>query len=316
MLPPTDASSVQAAHGHGSTLGHQDCGKACNDHSDCSGGCSFCSGPGGKCEEGHTAPTVEAPDAVPGRAFKKYLEPLQLLAIRGMFWSHGSSDAAPASRSRGVEGVQEGYESCFQASASSWRDGGNIGDWSIAYSQLSPLAGPSAASVFAIQQAQNGGQPHPGLQGLTTTSMAPFTGLRTGKWNRVELNEAGRRIALGMLHTAFTKMSPWLDWSPPKWINASMGDQEVHGSGSVLSVVLTFLATPGYNSLKFPNNCEALLGLSADNGASCIRAISAHLESVDTRTETVPLVATFPSTKERSHREEAPLSMLASAVWL
>jgi len=89
-----------------------------------------------------------------------------------------------------------------------------------------------------------------------------------------------------------------------------MGDQEVHGSGSVLSVVLTFLATPGYNSLKFPNNCEALLELSADNGASWIKAISAHLGSVDTRTETVPLVATFPSTKERPHREEAPLSML------
>ena len=62
-----------AGAGHGSTFGsaavvtgQQDCGKACNDHSDCSGGCNFCSGPGGKCEEGLTTGT---PVAVLGQMY-------------------------------------------------------------------------------------------------------------------------------------------------------------------------------------------------------------------------------------------------------
>ena len=35
-----------------SSSAKQDCGKQCTDHSDCTGGCNFCSGPGGHCEEG------------------------------------------------------------------------------------------------------------------------------------------------------------------------------------------------------------------------------------------------------------------------
>ena len=122
-----------------------------------------------------------------GSAFAKYIAPLQSLAIRGMFWSHGSSEVAAAVDS-GVDNAElypstvgagtavgvDGYAACFQATVTSWRDGGNIGDWSIAYSQLSSSVAPNApaGAVFAVQDAQNAARPHPGLEGLTTTSMA------------------------------------------------------------------------------------------------------------------------------------------------
>ena len=50
------------------------------------------------------------------------------------------------------------------------------------------------------------------------------------------LDEAARRLALGMLHTAFSKMEPQLAWSPPE-PEAIVGTTHHAGPGNFLAAV-------------------------------------------------------------------------------
>jgi hypothetical protein len=65
-----------------------------------------------------------------GGAFDKYLAPLQQLALRGLFWTMGNVDAAKATTDTAAA-----YALCFEAAVESWRDGGQIGDWSVSLAQ-------------------------------------------------------------------------------------------------------------------------------------------------------------------------------------
>ena len=175
-----------------------------------------------------------------GDAFETFLQPLQSLAIRGMFWSFDDDGGGLASAGLTGRGSFPGhfnYAQCFRACVESWRDGGEIGDWSLALTQQpgDDSAGRGAAGTAVVQLAQADARPQAGLvyqgRGLTTTSLAPLMDL-TKPW----LHEAARRLALGMLHTAFSKMSPQLKWGPPRFLRV----ESVSASGGAYSIALVF----------------------------------------------------------------------------
>jgi hypothetical protein len=141
-----------------------------------------------------------------GAAYRRYVQPLEQLAIRGGFWHGGAADALAAAGARTLSGS---YERCFATMLQAWRDSGNIGDWSLAFTQLG-AAGPQSsssigsssatASWLAVQLAQQAARPHPTpqLTSLTTTSMAPLLDLPADWLSSLPaLQEAGRRLALG-----------------------------------------------------------------------------------------------------------------------
>ena len=93
-----------------------------------------------------------------------------------------------------------------------------------------------------VQLAQQAARPHatPNLTSLTTTSMAPLLDLPAELLASLPaLQEAGRRLALGMLHTAFSKMEPQLAWAPPEpaYLRASL-------SGATVQVTANFSNGP------------------------------------------------------------------------
>ena len=234
-------------------------------------------------------PTVEpacaavASGAALGAAFTRSLQPLMSLAIRGMFWS--LSEAQPAATANSTA-----YAVCFQAAVSAWRDSGNIGDWSIALTQAA-----AGDATVGLQLAQAAARPTPGLTGITTTSLAPTLDL-TRPW----LHEAAARLALGMLHTAFSKMAPELQWGPPRLVNATVP----HGQ----TVRLVFDARGGDGPLVLKSAgaaeggvagapCAALLQLSVCDAGECrwANATSVTLSSEeDTSYMTWSLLAEFP----------------------
>ena len=216
-----------------------------------------------------------------GAAFTRSLQPLLSLAIRGFFWSlSGTQPAAIANSSA--------YAACFQAAVSAWRDGGNIGDWSLALTQA---AGDAAVG---LQLAQAAARPTPGLTGITTTSLAPMLDLP-----RPWLHEAAQRLALGMLHTAFSKMAPELNWGPPRFVNATASHPQTvrlvfdtrGGSGPLVLKPAGFVEGSAEGA-----PCSALLQLSVCDVKECrwTNATSVTLSSDEDIDMTWSLLAEFP----------------------
>lgn len=249
-----------------------------------------------------TSACAGQPGANSSVAYRHYVQPLQHLAIRGGFWHGGSADAvATTAAGAGAQLQGQQYEKCFAASLQSWRDGGNIGDWSLAFTQLGNRINSSdAASWLAVQLAQQAARPHatPNLTSLTTTSMAPLLGLPTDLLTSLPaLQEAGRRLALGMLHTAFSKMEPQLAWAAPEpaYVEAS-------GSGTIVEVIANFSNGP---VREVGTGCEAAFHLSTGEVGAGIEASAVRL-----RADGLSISATFSMDSELAKRSIAEVKWL------
>ena len=235
-----------------------------------------------------------------GMAYHRYVQPLQHLAIRGGFWHGGSADATTTAGANAQLQRQQ-YENCFAACLQSWRDGGNIGDWSLAFTQLgNQIDSSNAASWLAVQLAQQAARPHatPNLTSLTTTSMAPLLGLPTDLLTSLAaLQEAGRRLALGMLHTAFSKMEPQLAWAAPElsYVEASVSGTTVEITANISNGPVRQVGT----------GCKAAFHLSTDE-------IGAGIYASDVRVgaDGLSISATF------SMQPEIARTSTAAVEWL
>lgn len=138
--------------------------------------------------------------------------PLRSLALRGVLFSHQGG----ADRAAGTPAAQ--YGACMARTFTAWRDGGEIGDFAVAFTQVS--------ADFAWQTAQALSLPRPFTDGkgtiADTTAIAPTYDLSSAPNSAAFTEAVAARLALGIAHVSYSKQEPEWPWSPPLPLDAAI----------------------------------------------------------------------------------------------
>jgi len=179
-----------------------------------------------------------APAAVAAKAcggggsgrFNGMLAPLLRLALRGVVYAGGEADLA-------AKMAPATYADCFAQTVSAWRDSGQIGDFAVVFTQLGASTS-GAASALRLAQATALPRPFAEANSIDTTAMA-------ARYDTSNTSEVARRVALGMVHAAYSKQEPGWGWSSPVLEHVRVSANEVaHG------VFLSFAATEVKGGLR------------------------------------------------------------------
>ena len=139
------------------------------------------------------------------------IAPLNALAVRGAVLSQGRADvsaATPAAQ----------YAACLRTLVSGWRDAGGIGDYALVVAQSGADAGTGeAASAIRLAQEAVLPLPHDGdASAVDTAALAASYDLDGSVGGSVGGSaELGRRLALAMVYTAYSKQEPAWPVAPP-----------------------------------------------------------------------------------------------------
>jgi alpha-galactosidase len=167
--------------------------------------------------------------------YNQMVAPLRFLAIRGVAFSQAQADVelrTPAAR----------YAECLRALIMGWRDNGQIGDFAFALVQagIDDASGGDPAVAAALGLAQAAALPSPfsgDTSAVDTTALAATFDLAHS-----DFGERGRRLSLGLVHTAYAKQ-------PPSWPVAPPFVESAHQVDSS-TVLLRFVADAGAEGLR------------------------------------------------------------------
>eukprot|EP01047_Picozoa_sp_COSAG01_P053530 COSAG01_NODE_5749_length_4060_cov_2.425398_1_plen_420_part_00 len=163
----------------------------------------------------HSCAAGAGADSAGGR-FNAMLAPVLRLAIRGVVYAGGMEDLVAGT-------APSTYAACFAQTVNAWRDSSQIGDFAVVFTQL---AGTAVDGAAALRLAQARGLPRAfsAPHAIDTTAMA-------SRYDTANTTEVARRLALGMVHAAYSKQEPNWGWSSPVLEGARVVSDSGGGGG-------------------------------------------------------------------------------------
>jgi len=153
-----------------------------------------------------------------GEIFNAMISPLLQIAVRGVFFSQGVADFVAGTS-------EEAYATTFsEYVVEGWRNKGQIGDYSFAFTQYGAELGGGAASDN-IRYAQITALPRPfddatkSTQPICTTALTPTYDVSDGSIASSRI--IASRLALSMAHLSYAKQEPTWGWTAPVLVAAT-----------------------------------------------------------------------------------------------